>query len=582
MYSRSIGGKLLANLDQLLRVLLVGAILILLGLLAYRLIVLPAPEVTGALPPQGPAPNILDKLGPQTSVGLIIVLIALVAWVFWLFIDFGRRLQNRGYLGPLTRDALARAEVTRQVGNLQEMLSSGQLAAEFEVDSEAFRKKYDIPEEAKAPPLISGVPVDSFGFPMKFDSIDRMLDKWRHILPTGMGEWGEYSSYDFDPYADEADEEVSPTWRKREQRIRELINQFMSKVEDFDRQNLWKERTEAGKDGEPPQAYKSLIIEYEIDKRFVEGFVEEQVDIFERQRANLRAEAGGWAEALVTKMDVSAFGGGWIFVLEFTTIIFIVFAALTLGFVGVLEADQIGTILAAIAGYVLGKSTTIRGPGGEEIQREVQVEAIQPVMDTVTKQTEMRFKYDEEKLQLQRRVEDLEIQLAKVKIPVPKVIGLVVEEAEDKVKEKGLVPEREPVVNPDIEEKKVFYQSPGPNTEVEKGSTVVLFVAMKPAEPKKPPEAPVEAEEPKKPPEAPVKAEEPKKPPEAPVKAEEPKKPPEAPVEAEEPEEPPEAAVKAEEPEEPPEAPVKAEEPKKPPEAPVEAEEPEEPKELTD
>jgi hypothetical protein len=48
-----------------------------------------------------------------------------------------------------------------------------------------------------------------------------------------------------------------------------------------------------------------------------------------------------WAESLLTSMDVSSFGGGWAFVLEFTTIIFIIFAVLTLGLLGVLSSAMI-------------------------------------------------------------------------------------------------------------------------------------------------------------------------------------------------------------------------------------------------
>jgi hypothetical protein len=43
-------------------------------------------------------------------------------------------------------------------------------------------------------------------------------------------------------------------------------------------------------------------------------------------------------------------------VLEFTAIVVIIFAAVILGVMGLLGDQQIGTLLAAIAGYVLGKS----------------------------------------------------------------------------------------------------------------------------------------------------------------------------------------------------------------------------------
>ena len=67
-------------------------------------------------------------------------------------------------------------------------------------------------------------------------------------------------------------------------------------------------------------------------------------------------------------------------------------------------------------------------------------------------------------------------------VTVPPVIGLGLEDAESKVKAGNLVPEPKDVVNPEEEANKVFHQSPKAHTDVEKGSTVVLFVAREPGE----------------------------------------------------------------------------------------------------
>lgn len=107
----------------------------------------------------------------------------------------------------------------------------------------------------------------------------------------------------------------------------------------------------------------------EIERRYWEGYQAIQVERYQTDRKNKTEEAREHARSLVPEVDLSSFGGGWVFVLEFTTIIFIVFSVLSLGVLGVLNSEQIGTILAAIAGYVLGKSTTYRGPGGQEIVR---------------------------------------------------------------------------------------------------------------------------------------------------------------------------------------------------------------------
>ncbi|HEY6250780.1 MAG TPA: hypothetical protein VI685_12535 [Candidatus Angelobacter sp.] len=48
---------------------------------------------------------------------------------------------------------------------------------------------------------------------------------------------------------------------------------------------------------------------------------------------------------------------GWAFLLEFSTVIVIIFALLVLGILETLDGREIATILAAIAGYVLGKAS---------------------------------------------------------------------------------------------------------------------------------------------------------------------------------------------------------------------------------
>jgi hypothetical protein len=60
-------------------------------------------------------------------------------------------------------------------------------------------------------------------------------------------------------------------------------------------------------------------------------------------------------------IDISLLGGGFAFLLEFSTVIVIIFTLLILGILKTLEGKDIATILAAIAGYVLGKATSAAG-----------------------------------------------------------------------------------------------------------------------------------------------------------------------------------------------------------------------------
>lgn len=76
-----------------------------------------------------------------------------------------------------------------------------------------------------------------------------------------------------------------------------------------------------------------------------------------RQQAEARALKIA-QQKIPSSIDISLLGGGWAFLLEFSTVIVIIFTLLILGILGTLEGKDISTILAAIAGYVLGKATS--------------------------------------------------------------------------------------------------------------------------------------------------------------------------------------------------------------------------------
>ncbi len=86
----------------------------------------------------------------------------------------------------------------------------------------------------------------------------------------------------------------------------------------------------------------------------------------ERERfRNLRHEAEAKAkrkaeDQVPESIDISLLGGGFGFILEFSTVIVIIFAVLILGVLHVLTDQSISTILAAIAGYILGKASSAK------------------------------------------------------------------------------------------------------------------------------------------------------------------------------------------------------------------------------
>jgi hypothetical protein len=89
---------------------------------------------------------------------------------------------------------------------------------------------------------------------------------------------------------------------------------------------------------------------------------------YEALRRAADAEALKKAEKRVPRsMDISLLGGGWAFLLEFSTVIVIIFSVLVLAILRTLSGQEIATILAAIAGYVLGKASAgQRSHGGRD------------------------------------------------------------------------------------------------------------------------------------------------------------------------------------------------------------------------
>lgn len=85
---------------------------------------------------------------------------------------------------------------------------------------------------------------------------------------------------------------------------------------------------------------------------------------YQDERSGQEKEAETRAK-LALNVDFSTMRGrGPEFVLEFTAVVVIIFAAVVLGILAILKNEQIGTLLAAIAGYVLGRATS-RGRTGQ-------------------------------------------------------------------------------------------------------------------------------------------------------------------------------------------------------------------------
>ena len=120
--------------------------------------------------------------------------------------------------------------------------------------------------------------------------------------------------------------------------------------------------TGSGIQENPGGAPDPKFIEYEHKRRDWDEKVQVKVNAnYYQDLANERNKAAELASKAIN-IDLSVLRGrGAEFVLGFTTIVAIVFAAVALGVLGKLDSQQIGTLFAAIAGYVLGRATAARG-----------------------------------------------------------------------------------------------------------------------------------------------------------------------------------------------------------------------------
>jgi hypothetical protein len=113
--------------------------------------------------------------------------------------------------------------------------------------------------------------------------------------------------------------------------------------------------------------YQQKVLEFDDSlKQWVKKITDNANKAHASDLAQDTKTAGERTETAIDTTEASLLRGqGPRFVLEFTALVVIIFLAVVLGVLGRLGNEQIGTLLAAIAGYVLGKATTGRGGTGD-------------------------------------------------------------------------------------------------------------------------------------------------------------------------------------------------------------------------
>ena len=251
----------------------------------------------------------------QEAVLLVVLILTLLGLLFWLLLRWSHRLDQASYLGSVYRESVKDFEYKRLATVPIEKLQKEDYQREIIQDTD-WREKN--PEPTPPPGVY-----------------DPGAGRWTRPPGSGTGGLGGPPP----PPRSGGDPTQDSPQSEAERRSRELWEKYQ------------RERA----------AWTQAV----------------NVEAYERYKIDLAKASTEATEraGLATDVDLSVLRGrGAEFVLEFTTVVVIIFAAVVLGVLDILGTEQIGTLLAAIAGYVLGRATT-RGRSTADGKAAVQASA---------------------------------------------------------------------------------------------------------------------------------------------------------------------------------------------------------------
>lgn len=242
------------------------------------------------------------------AVLLVILILALLGAMFFLLMYWSQRSERVSYLGNLYQETIEDIEYKRLIAAPSEKYQSFQYHNDIKmewIDDHPFPPR---------PPELPYERSDGDGIRRTrnpFGYEEGRPPEWGRTLPPGLGGLG--SSIN------DNKQNIDPTLEKK---LNEIFNKWKNDVDEWNNK-----------------------VEVEAQRRY-----QKDLDAA-RNKAKEKA-------SLAVDVDLSALRGrGAEFVLEFTTVVVIIFAAIILGILKILGTEQIGTLLAAIAGYVLGRAT---------------------------------------------------------------------------------------------------------------------------------------------------------------------------------------------------------------------------------
>jgi hypothetical protein len=256
------------------------------------------------------------------AVGLVAGVFVLLAVLFVILLWWAGRLERTSYLGTLYRDTVEDLEYRRLIAPMSEKFANNGYVEDILQDKD----------------WLTANPQPNFPAGRQFFRQHRRTGPIPAEVPEGPSiTWGSGTIGGQPPSTPEEAAERAQRTREELERSRQQRDQIMREYEQLKRQyEDWEARVE-----------DEGLARYRSDQQAA------------RTKAAARADESMNVDLAVLR------GRGAEFVLEFTTIVVLIFAAIALGILGILETQQIGTLLAAIAGYVLGRaSTRTRGTPG--------------------------------------------------------------------------------------------------------------------------------------------------------------------------------------------------------------------------
>ena len=269
---------------------------------------------------------------------IILAVIALMGILFYLLFRWWQNVEQSSYFGMRFRDTIKLNETSRLCAPIEAKWNRGtylnEIISEGTKRAAQWRKDHERPEPKEELSKLAR----ELGYEYELEDLKRNMElpricmQGRNMLPGS----GDGFSNMGDPWG------TPPPWGN--QIPGGTSPQFAAARQDESKVNNYRqERNKFKKDAEK---WAGQVCAWAYQR------YEEDLEEAKKEAEKLAKQAMGAA-------DFSAIRGrGPEFVLEFTAVVVIIFAAVILGVGGQLSNEQIGTLLAAIAGYVLGKATT--------------------------------------------------------------------------------------------------------------------------------------------------------------------------------------------------------------------------------